>query len=75
MKESHETVWLQIQKKLADKGMKVYVNQIINKWKKLKKGIRKRLTAIKKMEMNPSVGNIMTNLMIYFVTASTRVEA
>ena len=35
--KSHETLWLQIQKKLADKGMKVYVNQIINKWKKLKK--------------------------------------
>jgi hypothetical protein len=39
------------------------------------KGIRKWLTATQKLEMNPSVGNIMTNLMIYFVTASTRVEA
>jgi hypothetical protein len=39
--KSHETLWLQIQKKLADKGMKVSVSQIINKWKNLKKGIRK----------------------------------
>ena len=39
--KSHETLWLQIQKKLADKDMKVSVSQIINKWKNLKKGIRK----------------------------------
>jgi hypothetical protein len=44
--------------------MNVYVSQIINKWKKLKKVIRKWLTATQKLEMNPSV-----------VTASTRVEA
>ena len=40
--KSHETLWLQIQKHLADKGMKVSVSQIINKWKNLKKkGTRK----------------------------------
>ena len=74
--KSHETLWLQIQKKLADKGMKVSVSQIINKWKNLKKRYKEVI------DSNSKTGNESVSWKHYDKfndlfgnKASTRVEA
>ena len=71
----HECLWGQIQKVISEAGIKISKQQVLNKWKNLKKKYRETIDANIKTGNQKMKGNMKKSLIIHLDRSRASTQA